>query len=205
MGNMMQTFNKEAASNDAGLVLQSNFQTRALFGLFGGNRLRLSVTTDGTTFADGLDIDPVTGIADLPTLPRFIAYTDYDNYVAVDTWTRIGINNTDSNDQACFDAVTNLFKAPVEGTYAFGATLTYKTNGNAGAKMQGRLLRSGTDVLRGSRGEVTGTHLSEETTLPLHALAALNAGDTVQLQGNFRAFDGYIKADESSFWGHKVG
>lgn len=204
-GDLMQTLNKETASHDAGLVLQDNFQTRALLGLFGDNRLRLSVTTDGITFADGFSIDPVTGIADLPTLPRFTAYTNFDNYVGVGSWTKVGINTAESNDQGCFDAVTNLFTAPVDGSYAFGASLTYKTNGNAGARMQGRMLKNGTDVLRGSRGEISGTHLSLETTLGLHTLVDLSAGDTVELQGNFRAFDGYLMADETCFWGHKVG
>lgn len=204
-GDLIQTLNKESAADDAGVVLQSNFQTRALLGLFGDNRLRLSVTTDGVTFADGLSIDPASGIADLPTLPRFAAHTNFDNYIGVGTWTKIGINVTESNDQGAFDAVTNLFTAPVEGTYAFGASLTYKTNGNSGARMQGRMLKNGTDVLRGSRGEISGTHLSEETTLTLHTLVQLNAGDTVELQGNFRAYDGYAMADETCFWGHKVG
>ncbi len=204
-GDLIQALNKEAPTNDAGLMLQTGFQTSALIGLFGDNRLRLSVTADGSAFADGLSIDPVTGIADQPTLPRFSAYTNFDNYVGVGAWTKIAINSADYNDQAAFDAATNLFTAPVEGTYVFGASLTYKTNGNAGARMQGRMVLNGTSVLRGGRGEVSGTHLSEETTLPLGTLVSLNAGDTVELQGNFRSFDGYIMADESAFWGHKVG
>ena len=38
---------------------------------------------------------------------------NYDNYVAVDTWTKIAINNTDYNDQSAFDAGNNRFVAPV--------------------------------------------------------------------------------------------
>jgi len=29
--------------------------------------------------------------------------------------------------------------------------------------------------------------------------------DTVELQGNFRAADGYFAADQTSFWGAKIG
>ncbi len=54
---------------------------------------------DGNTFFDGLSVDNATGIVDQPRLPRFKAYTNYDNYVGVGTWTKIGLNNTDYDDQ----------------------------------------------------------------------------------------------------------
>ena len=204
-GSLIQTLNKESAGSDAGLILQDNFQTRALIGLFGDNHLRFAVTPDGATFHDALRVDPATGIADQPGLPRFKAHTNYDNYVGVGTWVKLGINSADYNDQACFDAATNLFTAPVDSTYLLGASLTYKTNGNAGARMQGRLVLNGATAITGATGECSGTHNSETTTLPLQTLAPLSAGDTVELQGNFRAFDGYMMAGETCFWGAKVG
>jgi hypothetical protein len=36
-------------------------------------------------------------------------------------------------------------------------------------------------------------------------MVPLAAGDTVELQGYFRAADGYFAADHTSFWGAKVG
>ena len=36
-------------------------------------------------------------------------------------------------------------------------------------------------------------------------MVALTAGDTVELQGNFRAADGNFAADQTSFWGAKIG
>ncbi len=45
----------------------------------------------------------------------------------------------------------------------------------------------------------------EATALWLHTMVALTAGDTVELQGKFRAADGYFAADHTSFWGCKVG
>ena len=161
-----------------GLVLQDNFQKRALIGLFGDDQLRLSVTPDGATFNDALSIDTVTGIAAQPKLPRFKACTNYGNYIGVGTCTKLGINTADYNDQACFDASTNLFTAPIAGTYFLGASLTYKTNGNAGAHMQGRLVLNGATAISGATGEASGTHNSEATTLPLQTLTPLAAGDT---------------------------
>ena len=204
-GSLIQTLNRETGSNDVGLILQDNFQTRALIGLFGDDQLRFSVTPDGSIFNDALSIDTTTGIANQPRLPRFKACTNYDNYVGVGAWIKLGINTAEYNDQACFDAGTNLFTAPVDATYLLGANLTYKTNGNAGARMQGRLVLNGATAISGATGEASGTHNSETTTLPLQTLTPLSAGDTVELQGNFRSFDGYMMADETCFWGAKVG
>jgi hypothetical protein len=60
-------------------------------------------------------------------------------------------------------------------------------------------------TIRGSRGEISGAHFSEATALWLQTMVALTAGDTVELQGNFRATDGYFAADQTSFWGAKIG
>ncbi|MEI4234742.1 hypothetical protein [Roseovarius sp. D22-M7] len=71
--------------------------------------------------------------------------------------------------------------------------------------MSGRLVLNGTTEVRGSFGEISGAHVSEATALWLQTMAVLTVGDTVDLQGNFRAADGYFAADQTSFWGVKVG
>ena len=204
-GDLFYTLNKEAAGNDLGLTLQSGFVTKALVGLFGSDRFRLAVSADGSTFFDGLIVDNANGIVDQPQLPRFKAWTNYDNYVGVGAWTKIGLNNTDYNDQGCFDAGTNLFTAPVDGTYLFGATLLYKINASATARMRGRLVLNGATEIRGSFGESSATHVSLATAIWLQTMVPLTAGDTVELQGYFRAQDGYFAAEHTSFWGAKIG
>ena len=156
-GDLFYTMNKEAAGDDLGLTLQTGFVTKALVGLFGSDRFRLAVSADGSTFFDGLSVDNTTGSVDQPRLPRFKAYTNYDNYVGVGTWTKIGLNNTDYNDQGAFDAANNYFMAPVDGTYLFGATLLYKVNASTTARMRGRLVLNGTTEIRGSFGESSAT------------------------------------------------
>ncbi len=133
------------------------------------------------------------------------AYTNYDNYVGVETWTKIGLNNTDYNDQGAFDAGTSLFTAPVDGTYLFGATLLYKVNSSTSARMRGRLVLNGATEIQGSLGEISATHILLATAIWLQAMVTLTAGDTVELQGYFRVADGYFAADHTSFWGAKVG
>jgi len=204
-GDLFYTMNKEAASGDLGYVFQTGYVTKALVGLFGSDLFRLAVSADGSAFFDGFIVDNTSGIVDQPRLPRFKAYTNYDNYVAVDTWTKIGINNTDYNDQGAFDAGNNRFVAPVAGTYLFGATLLYKVNSSTTARMRGRLVLNGSTEIRGSFGEISGAHTSEATALWLQTMASLAQGDTVELQGTFRAADGYFAADHTSFWGVKVG
>ena len=117
----------------------------------------------------------------------------------------MGLNNTGYNDQGAFDAANNHFVAPLDGTYLFGATLLYKINASATARMRGWLVLNGTTEIRGSRGEISGAHVSEATALWLQTMVSLTAGDTVDLQSNFRAADGYCVADQTSFWGVKIG
>ncbi|MDW4498124.1 DUF2793 domain-containing protein [Sulfitobacter sp. D35] len=204
-GSLMQTLNRETSADDAGLVLQTDFSTRALIGHFGSDRLRLATSPDGASFRDGISIDGASGIVDQPTLPRFAAYTNFDNFGAADAWTTLSINTAEYNDQLAFDAGTGAFTAPVDGTYVFGAALVFKLDSNAGAKMGGRLLVNGANVMRGSRGQISAAHEDQETTLSIHAFAALSAGDTVELQGRMRDFSGYFLGGETAFWGAKIG
>ena len=71
--------------------------------------------------------------------------------------------------------------------------------------MSGRLVLNGTPEIPGSRGEISGAHVSEATALWLQTMVALSAGDTVELQGYFRVADGYVAAEHTTFWGAKVG
>jgi hypothetical protein len=91
----------------------------------------------------------------------------------------------------------------VDGTYLFGATLLYKINASATARMRGRLVLNGTTEIRGSLGEISATHVSLATAIWLQTMVPLTAGDTVELQGYFRVADGYFAADHTSFWGCK--
>lgn len=126
-------------------------------------------------------VKSTNGIVDQPRLPRFKAWTNYDNYVGVGTWTKIGLNNTDDNDQGAFDAGTNLFTVPIDRTYLFDATLLYKVNSSTSARMRGRLVLNGATEIRGSFGESSATHVSLATAIWLQTMLPLTAGDTVEL------------------------
>ncbi|WP_300033121.1 DUF2793 domain-containing protein [uncultured Roseobacter sp.] len=204
-GSCVSTLNKENSTDDLGFVFQQNFQTRGLFGLFGSDRLRLSTSPDGAGFFDGLSIDTGSGIVDQPNLPRFKGTTSFDNYCAANSWITVAINTTEFNDQNTFDAGTSAFTAPVDGTYVFGGGLTFRENTSTLVGIAGRLIRNGTEEISGSRGEITGPHISERTNLNIQGMALLNAGDTVELQGRISAQDGYFLAGNTAFWGYKVG
>lgn len=58
--------------------------------------------------------------------------------------TKIGVNTVEANDQGAFDRATNLFAAPVAGTYFYGASLLYKAGASASARMRRRLVLNAT-------------------------------------------------------------
>lgn len=204
-GDLIQTLNKETTGDDAGFILQTNFATRALFGLFGTDNLRVSVTPDGTTFRDGLIVNNSTGIVDQPNLPRFSGVTNFDNFGAADAWVKIAINTLSYNDQAVFDAGTNLFTAPVDGLYAFGGHLLFKQDASNSARLNARLVKNASTQLAGSYGRITSSHVDGATAINTQAVVPLVAGDTVEIQGMYSSNSGYFQADETTFWGYKVG
>ncbi|MDP5306237.1 hypothetical protein [Paracoccus spongiarum] len=53
----------------------------------------------------------------------------------------------------------------MDGTYLFGATLLYKINASATARMRGRLVLNGATEIRGSFGEISATHVSRHRHL----------------------------------------
>lgn len=204
-GDLRVVCNKTTATRDAGFVFQTGFVTRAVAGLFGSNNFRLSVSPDGASFRDALSVDEASGVVDLPRLPRFKASTNFDNFAAVDVWTKIGINVAEANDQGVFDAATNRFVAPVAGLYLFGASLLHRINASNTARMRARLVRNGTTQIPGSFCENSASHVTLATSLQLQTAAPLAAGDTVELQGSYRVADGYFAATQTTFWGFKVG
>ncbi len=204
-GDLRTVLNKEGAGNVLSLVLQSGFSARAELGLVASDDLTLKVSPDGATWHEVLAVDRTSGIVTEPNRPRFKAYTNYDNFIPLTTWTTVAINATEANDQGVFDAGTNRFSAPADGTYLLGASLLYKVNASLSARMRGRLLLNGATEIRGSLGEISGTHYSGGTAIWLQTLTPLAAGDTVELQAYFRGADGYVAAEHTTFWGTKVG
>lgn len=58
---VQQIVNKAGASDSGALTFQTAYSTRALAGLLGSDRYRVSVSAAGASFAQAIDIDPATG------------------------------------------------------------------------------------------------------------------------------------------------
>jgi len=71
--------------------------------------------------------------------------------------------------------------------------------------MTGRLVLSGTTPIRGSFGEISGTHVSEATAIWLQTMVPLTGGRAVELQGYFRIADCYFAGAQTCLWGCKIG
>jgi hypothetical protein len=64
-GNMRLTLNKKAAATDAGLILQTGYSTRALFGTLGSDDLTLKTSPDGAAFRTAITVAAATGYVGL--------------------------------------------------------------------------------------------------------------------------------------------
>ncbi|MEC5293267.1 hypothetical protein VSX64_21795 [Aurantimonas sp. C2-6-R+9] len=84
-------------------------------------------------------------------------------------------------------------------------TASITPNASTTARMRGWLVLNGSTEIRSSFGEISATHVTLAAAIWLHTMAPLAQGDTVELQGTFRAADGYFAADHTSFWGCKIG
>ncbi len=60
-GNMRVTLNKKAATNDAGLVLQTGYASRVLFGTLGSDDLTVKTSPDGAAFRTAMTVAAATG------------------------------------------------------------------------------------------------------------------------------------------------
>lgn len=81
----------------------------------------------------------------------------------------------------------------------------YKINDSTSARMSGRLVLNGATEIRNSFGEILGARISEASVRWLHSMVALTTNDTIELHGIFRAADGYIACNHTSFRAAKIG
>lgn len=204
-GDMRVTLNKSAAGKDVGFVFQDGYSTRALLGLLADDDFWLKVSPDGSTFATALIAKKDSGQIDMPMAPKFAAYINYDQYVAANTWTKIGINNARHNDQAAFDAANNRFVAPADGTYLFGAKYRFKANATVPTSIRIGFGKNNAAPAAGDdectmQGPIV-TLVSSVQHVMLYKLA-LN--DTIDVRAFMATNDGYCESGAVSFWGHRV-
>ncbi len=65
-GSHQMKINKASASDDAGFVLQNDYTTHGLMGLFGTNDLTAKVSPDGTSFYNAFEASAATGEVNFP-------------------------------------------------------------------------------------------------------------------------------------------
>jgi hypothetical protein len=196
------TFNKAAAGDDVALTFQTNYSARALVGLLGDDHFTFKVSPDGSTYFTGFVLDKDSGQFKMPLAPKFSAYTNFDNYIAANAWTKVQFNNADSNDQSAFDGGNNNFTAPFAGTYVLGFSLRFKANATVPTKVIATFYKNGAELGRGRA--VSGAPVDDVTTYNLSILTPLAANDAIDVRVHFATNDGYIESDQSHFWGHYV-
>ena len=201
-GHLRYKLNKESAVKTLSFLFQDNWSGRAEIGLTGDDDFHVKVSADGATWFEALLVDRASGRASLPLAAKFSAATNFDNYIAANTWTKVQFNNADLNDQNAFSAAGNNFTAPFAGAYAFGFSLRFKANATVPAKATIAFYKNGAELGRGRA--VSGAPVDGVTTYNLAGLAALAEDDVIDVRVRFETNDGYVAADQSHFWGHYV-
>lgn len=201
-GDLRVTLNKSAAGKDAGFIFQDGFSTRALFGLLGDDDFTVKVSPNGSTFYTGLVIDRSTGQMKAPLAPKFSAYTNFDNYIAANTWTKVQFNSASFNDQNAFDAGNNRFVAPIDGCYLLGSSIKYKVNASNPVAWYVAFYKNGAKIEQSEDSIFNVTTL--EVSIQANSLLKLVAGDYIEVFTYFTTNDGYIAANTNEFWGHYV-
>ncbi|UFK26776.1 ribonuclease III [Roseobacter phage RDJL6] len=202
--NAAVTVNKNAVGNDAGFTFQTAFSTVAQLGALGNNDFTIKV---GGSFTTALTIDSSTAAVSLPAHSKFSGYVNFDFYVAANTWTKVSINNTRHNDQGDFSAGSNVFTAPHDGYFCFGAGYTFKANATVPEEIRVGLSVNGaapTEDRAMTFADSFNFTATLKTSVQLTGLLKLTAGDTVEMQAYMGTNDGYVEADSNHFWGHQV-
>ena len=198
------TFNKQGAGDDAALTFQSGYSARALIGLLGDEHFTFKVSPDAVAYKTALTIDKSSGQVSFDQSPKFLAYLNFDKYVAANSFTKVPFNNTRHDDQSAFDAANNQFVAPVAGYYAFGFRIMFKANAAVPATMVAAIYQNGVELLNDTRVQSAGSVISNKTMLQSQTLLKLAAGDTIAVWAMLETNDGYIAAAQNSFYGHRI-
>lgn len=197
------TFNKQAVGDDVALNFQSGYSARALIGLLGNDDFTFKVSSDGAAFTTAVVVDKATGAVAFAEHSKFSATSNFDNYIAANTWTKVQFNSANHNAQGDFNAGTNQFVAPHGGTFLFGAILNFKANATVPTAMFVRLYVDGVAVTNSEARQTEGL-VSLETGVTTTALLNLTAGQTVDVRVYFATNDGYVEASTCAFWGAQI-
>lgn len=202
-GDLRLMLDKSASANDAALVFETGFSARALVGLLESDDFTIKLSPDGASFYVGLVADHASGRVALPANPRFAATSNYDNYIAAGTPTKLGFNIADLNPQNAFNAASNSFTAPAAGYYRFSVSVLFKKNAALPTAAQVQLYKNGSAAGRGIAS--VASPQDGATSLNLAVALSLSAGDVVDARATFTGADGYIAAAGSSFCGEWLG
>ncbi|RDV02136.1 DUF2793 domain-containing protein [Undibacter mobilis] len=201
-GDLRYTLNKESAGNTLSFVFQDNWSARAEIGLAGDDNFHLKVSPDGASWTEALVIDGASGRPSLPRAAKFCATTNFDNYIAANSWTKVQFNIADLNDQGAFSAGGNSFTAPFAGAYVFGFSLRFKANATVPTQVTVAFYKNGAEL--GCGRAMSGAPVDGVTTYNLTVLAPCAKDDIIDVRVRFDSHDGYVSADQSQFFGHYV-
>ena len=147
----------------------------------------------------------VSGCGAASVTPGFNAVLNYDYPLEENVWQRVPVNESKYNDQLCFDAEANQFRAPSAGTYFFSANVFLN---NTDAVEQSCQIRFDCP-LEGEKASslrvLPDLKSHSSAMLSTQSLASLKEGDTVALQAQYAQIGATLLAGATGFLGFKIG
>lgn len=195
-GSFVLRLGKDDDASSLWLEFLSNGTEVYDFGTFANNDLVLR-KSDGTRI---FEVNEPTGIMTQGQFPSFRARATVEQTVAADTWTQMVLDSERFDTLGNF--ASNVFTAPVDGVYTFGAGFRFKadatvpTDVRIGLSVNGGSPESDQQVRQGDA-----TVVNAQTHVQITGPLELNQGDTVEIQVYMTTNSGKLYEYSTYFWG----
>ena len=197
-GDMIFSLNKNAAGDDVGIALKTNWASTCMIGAFGDSNLVLKV---GTSYKEAMTVSGSTGVVNFPANPRFQIYgISGDQTITADAWATVDLAYTDFDVTSSVDLTNNRIDAPCDGYYAVQAVVLYKIISTAPTSFKiGFSVNGATPETYHTAS--FGSSLATDDSLTLASLIWLDQGDTLELKVYYGTNNAYVQGLSSGFSG----
>ena len=173
-GDIRVKLNKTGPGDVASLLFQTGFSGRVEMTYGASGRFDIRTSTDGTSFASALSVNPENGVVSLPRQSVFRAIRSGPDVATSTPNTILPYDNTAVNIGGGFNSTTHRFTAPEDGIYLFSVS-AFASVTNTRTIID--LVKNGSvGVARSERADIGGAM----ELVDLTSIVALAKNDTIE-------------------------